>query len=146
MKTFIPKPADNKQDWVLIDAKGLVLGRLASQVADLLRGKKKPTFTPNMDMGDFVVVINASSIKLTGQKATDKFLYRHTGYPGGLRKTAFGELRENKFPLDDMVHAAVKCMLPRNKLRKIFLRKLKVYPGAEHPHTAQQPKPVTLAI
>ncbi|MFZ2959296.1 MAG: 50S ribosomal protein L13 [Candidatus Ozemobacteraceae bacterium] len=144
MKTFIPKPADNKRDWVLVDAKDQILGRLASQIADLLRGKKKTTFTPNMDMGDFVVVINASHIVMTGKKATDKFVYRHTGYPGGLRKTAFGVLRETNPAL--MLQAAIKCMLPRNKLRKMFLHKLKVYGGAEHPHVAQQPKPVTLPI
>lgn len=144
MKTFIPKTTDLNREWVLVDAKGLVLGRLASRVANLLRGKGKPTFTPNMDSGDFVVVINAKHIELTGQKATDKKYYWHTGYPGGIHEESYGNLRADDPAF--MLHQAVKRMLPRNKLRKIYLRKLKVYGEAQHPHAAQQPKAVKLAF
>ena len=143
MKTFVPKPSDAKRDWVVVDAKGMVLGRLATQVANLLRGKNKPTFSPHLDMGDFVVVVNADAIEMTGQKATDKRYYWHTGYPGGIKSVTYGELRENR--PDRMLWLAVKRMLPRNKLRKRFLRKLKVYAGSEHPHVAQQPKKLDLA-
>lgn len=142
MKTFMPKVADIKRDWVLIDAKGMVLGRVASQIAFVLRGKNKPTFVPHLDMGDFVVVINAKEIELTGNKAQDKLHHWHTGYPGGIRSITYGSLREND--PEKMLWIAVKNMLPRNKLRKRFLRKLRVYPGVEHPHTAQQPKQIEL--
>lgn len=143
MKTFNLKPAQAKRDWVLVDAKGLVLGRMASQIAKILRGKHKPTFTPTVDMGDFVVVINAQETVLTGAKATDKNHYWHTGYPGGIKDITYGELRENN--PEKMLMLAVKRMLPRNKMRKVFLRKLKVYPGTEHPHVAQNPQPIQLA-
>ncbi|MFZ5950274.1 MAG: 50S ribosomal protein L13 [Candidatus Rifleibacteriota bacterium] len=142
MKTFQPKTSDFTRDWVLVDAKDIPLGRLASQVAARLRGKHKPTFTPNMDCGDFVVIVNADQIKLTGRKHDEKMHYWHTGYPGGIKSLTYGQLLENR--PDKMVMLAVKRMLPRNKLRKIFLRKLKVYAGAEHPHTAQQPKSIKL--
>ena len=144
MKTFIPKTSEMKRDWLLVDAKGLVLGRLASRVANLLRGKGKPSFTPNMDSGDFVIVINAQHIELTGQKATDKKHFWHTGYPGGIHSETYGNLRASDPAL--MLQLAVKRMLPRNKLRKVYLRKLKVYGEAQHPHAAQQPKPVKLAF
>jgi large subunit ribosomal protein L13 len=145
-----PRPAlfgvggqEAKREWLLIDAKDLVLGRLASKIAIFLRGKHKPTFMPNMDMGDFVVVVNAGAIKLTGSKEDNKLAYWHTGYPGGIKSVSYGELRE-KDPFR-MLTLAVKRMLPRNKLRKHFLRKLKVYAGSEHPHAAQQPRVVAVA-
>lgn len=142
MKTFIPKGPQIKRDWVLVDAKGKVLGRLASQISKVLRGKTKPTFTPNVDMGDFVVVVNAGEITLTGNKDEDKFHFWHTGYPGGIKSESYGAMKERKPEL--MLWLAVKRMLPRNKLRKRFLRKLKIYRGAEHPHIAQKPKSVEL--
>jgi large subunit ribosomal protein L13 len=144
VKTFNLKPAEAKRDWILVDAKGLVLGRMASQIAKILRGKHKPTFTPSVDMGDFVVVINAQQTVLTGAKPTDKNHYWHTGYPGGIKEVTYGELRENN--PEKMLMLAVKRMLPRNKMRKTFLRKLKVYSGAEHPHVAQNPQPIKLAL
>jgi large subunit ribosomal protein L13 len=142
VKTFQPKKSDFTRDWVLVDAKDMPLGRLASQVASRLRGKHKPIFAPNLDCGDFVVIVNADKIKLTGQKYDNKKYYWHTGYPGGIKSVTYGQLLENK--PDRMVWLAVKRMLPRNKLRKRFLRKLKVYSGVEHPHTAQQPKTIKL--
>lgn len=143
MKTFIPKATSQiKREWVLVDAKGKVLGRLASQIAAMLRGKNKPTFTPNVDMGDFVVVVNAGEIQLTGSKAVEKKYFWHTGYPGGIKSVSYGQLRETD--PSRMLWIAVKNMLPRNKLRKIYLRKLKVYGGTEHPHVAQQPTPTAL--
>ena len=142
MKTFQPKKSDFTREWVIVDAKDMSLGRLASQIAARLRGKHKPIFAPNMDCGDFVVVINANEIKLTGKKETDKRYYWHTGYPGGIKSVTYGDLKENR--PDRMVWLAVKRMLPRNKLRKRFLRKLKVYGGNEYPHAAQQPKAIEL--
>jgi large subunit ribosomal protein L13 len=142
VKTFQPKKSDITRDWVLVDAKDMSLGRLASQVASRLRGKHKPIFAPNLDCGDFVVIVNADKIKLTGNKYEDKKYYWHTGYPGGIKSVSYGQLLDNK--PDRMVWLAVKRMLPRNKLRKRFLRKLKVYSGSEHPHTAQQPKTIKL--
>ncbi len=142
MKTFQPKKSDITRDWVLVDAKDMSLGRLASQVASRLRGKHKPIFAPHLDCGDFVVIVNADKIKLTGNKYEDKKYYWHTGYPGGIKSVSYGQLLDNK--PDRMVWLAVKRMLPRNKLRKRFLRKLKVYSGSEHPHTAQQPKTIKL--
>ncbi len=142
MKTFQPKSSDFTRDWVLVDAKDIPLGRLASQVAARLRGKHKPIFAPHLDCGDFVVVVNADQIKLTGRKHDDKMHYWHTGYTGGIKSVSYGQLLENR--PDRMLMLAVKRMLPRNKLRKRFLRKLKVYAGAEHPHTAQQPKSIKL--
>ena len=142
MKTFHAKKAEVTRDWVVVDAKDIPLGRLASQVAARLRGKHKVTYTPNVDCGDFVVVINADKIVLTGAKATDKRYYWHTGYLGGIKSVTYGDLLENA--PDKMLWIAVKRMLPRNKMRKRYLGKLKVYAGAEHPHTAQQPKAVKL--
>ncbi|GAB4272559.1 MAG: 50S ribosomal protein L13 [Candidatus Rifleibacteriota bacterium] len=142
MKTFQPKKSDFTREWVLVDAKDMPLGRLASQVAARLRGKHRPFFAPHLDCGDFVVVVNADKIKLTGNKHNDKLHYWHTGYPGGIKSVTYGQLLENR--PDRMLWLAVKRMLPRNKLRKRFLRKLKVYSGAEHPHTAQQPKTIKL--
>lgn len=142
MKTFHAKKTDFTREWVLVDAKDIPLGRLASQVAARLRGKHRPIFTPNVDCGDFVVIINADKIKLTGQKHDDKLYHWHTGYTGGIKSKTYGQLLEN-CP-DKMVWLAVKRMLPRNKLRKRYLGKLKVYGGTEHPHVAQQPKAVKL--
>lgn len=144
MKTFHAKKTDFTREWVLVDAKDIPLGRLASQVAARLRGKHRPIFTPNVDCGDFVVIINADKIKLTGQKHDDKLYHWHTGYPGGIKSKTYGQLLENN--PDQMVQIAVKRMLPRNKLRKRYLAKLKVYGGTEHPHAAQQPKTIKLSV
>ena len=137
MRTYSPKPGDVQREWHVIDAADVVLGRLAVQAATLLRGKHKPTYAPHMDSGDFVVVINAGKIALTGDKRETKLAYRHSGYPGGLRSTTVGELLD-KDPRK-AVEKAVWGMLPKNKLSRQQLRKLKVYAGPEHPHTAQQP-------
>lgn len=138
MRTYTPKPGDIDRQWHVIDATDVVLGRLASQTATLLRGKHKPTFAPNADTGDFVIIVNADKVALTGHKIQQKMAYRHTGYPGGLRSTSYAELLE-KNPVR-AVEKAVKGMLPKNKLAAEQLKKLKVYAGAEHPHAAQQPK------
>jgi large subunit ribosomal protein L13 len=139
VRTYTPKPNDVQRDWYVIDATDVVLGRLATQVATLLRGKHKPTFAPHVDGGDFVIVINADKVALTGNKRTSKLAYRHSGYPGGLRSVAYGELLE-KNP-ERAVEKAVRGMLPKNSLARQQLGKLKVYRGAEHPHAAQQPQP-----
>ena len=141
-RTFSPKPADIQRDWVVIDATDVVLGRLASHAAALLRGKHKPTFAPHMDMGDFVIVINAEKVALTGQKLEKKMAYRHSGYPGGLTATSYVEMLE-KHPTR-AVEKAIRGMLPKNSLGRAQIKKLKVYAGAEHPHAAQQPKAYTL--
>ncbi len=138
MRTFTPKPADVTRDWYVVDATDVVLGRLASQIAVLLRGKHKATFAPHVDGGDFVIVINADKIALTGAKLTDKMVYRHSGYPGGLSSIPIGELLA-KNP-QRVIENAVKGMLPKNKLSAQQLTKLKVYAGPEHPHAAQQPR------
>ena len=138
-RTFSPKPADVQRDWIVIDAADVVLGRLASQTAALLRGKHKATFAPHMDMGDFVIIINAEKVALTGAKLEKKMAYRHSGYPGGLTATSYTELLE-KHPTR-AVEKAVRGMLPKNSLGRAQIKKLKVYAGAEHPHAAQQPKP-----
>ncbi|GAA4736160.1 50S ribosomal protein L13 [Isoptericola chiayiensis] len=139
MRTYTPKPGDVQPTWHVVDATDVVLGRLASQVAQLLRGKHKPTFAPHVDSGDFVIVVNAEKVALSGNKHEDKRAYRHSGYPGGLRSVSYGELLE-KNP-EQAVEKAVRGMLPKNKLGRQQLTKLKVYRGAEHPHTAQQPQP-----
>jgi len=139
VRTYTPKPGDVQRDWYVVDATDVVLGRLASQVATLLRGKHKPTFAPHVDGGDFVVVINADKVALSGNKRTSKMAYRHSGYPGGLRSVAYGELLE-KNP-ERAVEKAVRGMLPKTSLGRQQLSKLKVYRGSEHPHAAQQPKP-----
>jgi len=138
VRTFSPKPGDVTQTWHVIDASDVVLGRLASQVAVLLRGKHKATFAPHVDSGDFVIVINAEKVALTGKKLTDKMVYRHSGYPGGLKTKAIGELLAAN--PTRVIENAVRGMLPRTKLGKAQISKLKVYPGAEHPHAAQQPQ------
>ena len=143
MRTFSPKPADLKRDWVVIDATDVVLGRLATQAATLLRGKHKPTFAPHVDGGDFVIIVNASKVALTGQKREQKLAYRHSGYPGGLRATSYAQLLESN--PRRAVEKAVKGMLPHNKLGRAQATKLKVYAGPEHPHAAQQPVPFTIS-
>jgi large subunit ribosomal protein L13 len=139
VRTFSPKAGDIQRQWHVIDASDVVLGRLASQAATLLRGKHKPIFAPHVDTGDFVIVINAAKVALTGSKLADKRAYRHSGYPGGLRSVAYGDLLA-KHP-EQAVEKAVKGMLPKNSLGRQMLRKLKVYPGPDHPHRAQQPVP-----
>lgn len=138
MRTYTPKPGDVEKKWFVIDATDVALGRLASQVAALLRGKHKPNFAPNTDVGDFVIVINAEKIRLTGNKKETKFAYHHSGFPGGLRAIPYGELLA-KYP-ERVISKAVKGMLPHNSLGAQQLKKLKVYAGAEHPHAAQNPE------
>ena len=137
MRTYSPKPGDIQREWLVIDATDIVLGRLASQTAKLLRGKHKAVFAPHIDMGDFVVIINAGKVALTGNKREQKMAYRHSGYPGGLRATPYAVLLE-KHP-EKAVEKAIKGMLPHNSLGRSMLRKLKVYAGPEHPHQAQGP-------
>jgi large subunit ribosomal protein L13 len=142
MKTFSAKPLELQRNWWLIDADGQTLGRLASTIASILRGKHRADFTPHIDTGDFVVVVNAEKIHVTGKKAQQKKYYRNTGYPGGLRITTYEEMLE-KHP-DRILEYAVKGMLPKNTLGHNQLLKLKIYAGPEHPHAAQQPKPYPL--
>ena len=139
MRTYTPKPGEVERQWHVIDATDVVLGRLASQTAILLRGKHKPTFAPHVDTGDFVIIVNAEKVALTGAKLEQKRAYRHSGYPGGLRKRTIGELLA-KHPTR-VVENAIVGMLPHNKLSRQVQKKLKVYAGPEHPHAAQQPIP-----
>ncbi|HEX3260917.1 MAG TPA: 50S ribosomal protein L13 [Pseudonocardia sp.] len=139
MSTYSPKPGDITHAWHVIDATDVVLGRLAAQAATLLRGKHKPMYAPHMDTGDFVVIVNAEKVAVTGNKRADKFIYRHSGYPGGLRQRSVGEMLE-KQP-DRLVEKAIKGMLPKNRLGRAMGKKLKVYAGPEHPHAAQKPTP-----
>ncbi|KMY24119.1 large subunit ribosomal protein L13 [Actinobaculum suis] len=142
MRTYTPKPGDIDRKWYIVDATDIVLGRLAAQVATLLRGKHKPIFAPNADTGDFVIVINASKVALTGSKLRDKMSYRHSGYPGGLKATSYAELLATR--PERAVQEAVKGMVPRTRLGRKQMTRLKVYAGAEHPHIAQQPEPYEL--
>ena len=142
MRTFSPKAGDIQRQWHVIDASDVVLGRLASHVAILLRGKHKPIFAPHIDTGDFVVVVNAEKVALSGSKLQDKRAYRHSGYPGGIHSVTYAELLA-KHP-ERAVEKAVKGMLPKNSLGRNMLRKLKVYAGPDHPHQAQQPVPFTI--
>lgn len=142
MKTYVAKPAEIERSWYIIDAEGQTLGRLASQIAAVLRGKHKPIFTPHVDCGDYVIVINAEKIHVTGQRLEKKKYYRHSGYPGGLREITLADQLE-RFPTRP-VELAVKGMLPKNKLGRKMFKKLKVYAGTEHPHAAQQPVPMEL--
>ncbi len=139
MRTYSPKPGDIQREWHVIDATDIVLGRLASQTANLLRGKHKPIFAPHVDTGDFVIIVNASKVALSGQKATKKMSYRHSGYPGGLTATPIGDLLEKD--ARQAIEKAVWGMLPKNRLGRQMIKKLKVYSGPEHPHTAQKAKP-----
>jgi large subunit ribosomal protein L13 len=141
-RTFSPKPADVQRNWLVIDATDVVLGRLASHTAALLRGKHKPTFAPHMDMGDHVIIVNAEKVALTGSKLTQKMAYRHSGFPGGLTATSYAD-RLEKNPVR-AVEKAIRGMLPKNTLGRAQMDKLKVYAGADHPHQAQLPKPYSL--
>ena len=141
-RTYSPKASEIKHDWVVIDATDIVLGRLASHAAALLRGKHKATFAPHLDSGDYVIIVNAAQVALTGSKRDQKLAYRHSGYPGGLTATKYSELLE-KQPART-VEKAIRGMLPKNSLGRAQIKKLKVYAGAEHPHAAQQPTPYTL--
>jgi large subunit ribosomal protein L13 len=139
VRTYSPKPGEIERHWLVIDAADVVLGRLATHAATLLRGKHKPVFAPHVDTGDFVIVINAAKVALTGDKRHTKVVYRHSGYPGGLRQISYEELLAKR--PERVVELAIKGMLPHNRLGRTLIRKLKVYPGPEHPHAAQQPVP-----
>ncbi|GAC1411815.1 MAG: 50S ribosomal protein L13 [Actinomycetota bacterium] len=143
MKTFTPKASDIQRAWWVVDADGLVLGRLASEVAHILRGKHKPVFAPHLDMGDYVVVINAGKVKLTGNKANDKYYIRHSGFPGGLRETPYGELLAKRPEI--AIEKAVKGMLPHNRLGRAMIGKLKVYADGKHPHAHHNLQPFPLS-
>ena len=138
MKTYSAKPGDVKQDWYVVDAQGKILGRLAAQIAARLRGKHKPEFTPHVDTGDFIVVVNVAKLRVTGRKELDKKYYRHSGYPGGVYETNFARLQA-RFP-ERVLQYAVKGMLPKGPLGYAMLKKLKLYRDGSHPHTAQQPR------
>jgi large subunit ribosomal protein L13 len=142
MKTFVANPADRERNWLVVDAEGKTLGRLATQVADILRGKRKPEYTPHVDVGDFVVIVNAEKIHVTGNKRAAKRYYRHSGYPGGLRSRTLGEMLERR--PEEVIRKAVRGMLPRNRLARKQLTKLKVYAGPDHPHAAQKPEPLEI--
>lgn len=144
MKTFSARPADIDKKWILVDADGVVLGRMASQIALILRGKHKPSYTPHMDCGDNVVVINAGKVHLTGKKLKDKIYYRHTGYPGGIKERRAGEILAGKHP-ERVVQKAIERMIPHGPLGRRQLKNLRVYAGAEHPHEAQNPEVVDIA-
>ena len=137
-KTYTAKPTEREREWLLLDANGKTLGRLATQIADLLRGKRKPAYTPHVNTGDFVVVVNAEKVAVTGSKRTDKRYYRHSGYPGGLRSRSFEEMIARR--PEEVIRLAVKGMMPRNRLARKQITKLKIYAGPEHPHAAQQPR------
>ena len=143
MRTYTPKPADITRAWHVVDADGLVLGRLATEVASILRGKHKPTFAPHVDTGDHVIVVNADKVVLTSGKADAKMAYRHSGYPGGLTATSYSDLMAQR--ADEVVRSAVRGMLPKNRLGRQMLTKLKVYRGTEHPHGAQSPAPLEIS-
>lgn len=142
MKTVSTKPAEVSRDWYVVDAEGLTLGRLATEIARRLRGKHKPEFTPHVDTGDYIVVVNAEKVHVTGNKAQDKMYYRHTGYPGGLRSMSFEQMVDHA--PERTIEFAVKGMLPKGPLGRAMYSKLKVYAGNEHPHQAQQPQQLTL--
>jgi large subunit ribosomal protein L13 len=142
MRTFVATPDTRQRDWYVVDAEGKTLGRLATQIADTLRGKRKPEYTPHVDTGDFVVVVNAEKVRVTGDKRNAKLYHRHSGYPGGLRTRTLGEMLERR--PEEVIRLAVRGMLPRNRLARQQLRKLKVYAGPDHPHAAQ--KPVELEV
>jgi large subunit ribosomal protein L13 len=144
MKTYSAKPAEIERGWFLVDADGLVLGRLAALLANRLRGKHKPMFTPHMDCGDHVVVVNAEKVVLTGKKRTQKVYYRHTGYPGGIKEARADKVLDGRFP-ERVIEAAVKRMVPSGPLGRDVMRKLHIYKGSGHPHQAQQPVPFDVA-
>lgn len=142
MRTYSPKPSEIVRSWHVVDAEGLVLGRLATEVATVLRGKHRPTFAPHLDTGDHVIVVNAAKVVLTAGKADAKLAYRHSGYPGGLRSTSYAELLEKR--PEEVIRRAVRGMLPKGTLGRQQLAKLKVYAGPDHPHAAQKPTPLAL--
>jgi len=142
MKTYVAKPSTIEKKWYVVDAKGKTLGRLATVVADTLRGKRKPIYTPNIDTGDFVIVINAEQIVVTGNKPEQKIYYHHSGYPGGLKEETYAKLLARR--PEEIIRRAVKGMLPHNTLGRAQIRKLKIYTGAEHPHEAQMPVPLEI--
>jgi len=143
MKTYTAKPGEIEREWLLVDAEGQTLGRLATRIADLLRGKGKPQYTPHVDTGDFVVVVNAEKIAVTGSKLDTKIYYRHSGYPGGIKQRTLREQLDRR--PTEVIRKAVKGMLPKNKLAAAQIRKLKIYAGPEHPHAAQGPKTLELS-
>ncbi len=140
MKTYVATPATRERNWLVVDATDKTLGRLATQIADVLRGKRKPQYTPHCDVGDFVIVVNAERVAVTGNKRSEKRYYRHSGYPGGLRSRTFAEMQARR--PEEIIRLAVKGMLPRNRLARQQLTKLKVYAGPDHPHAAQKPQPM----
>jgi large subunit ribosomal protein L13 len=140
VKTYVTKPGSVEREWYVVDAQGQTLGRLASRIASVLRGKHKPQYSPAVDVGDHVIVVNADKIRVTGRKMEQKMYYRHSGYPGGLTEITLADQLE-RHP-NRVIHAAVRGMLPRNRLGRSMLKKLKIYAGPEHPHEAQQPKPL----
>jgi large subunit ribosomal protein L13 len=142
VRTYVATPTDRERSWLLVDANGQTLGRLATQIADALRGKRKPAYTPHIDTGDFVVVVNAEKISVTGSKRTEKLYHRHSGYPGGLKTRTLSEMLERR--PEQVIRLAVKGMLPRNRLARKQLTKLKVYAGPDHPHAAQMPQPMEI--
>jgi len=143
MKTFVANPSTRQRDWYVVDAEGRTLGRLATQIAETLRGKHKPEYTPHIDTGDFVIVINAEKVAVTGNKLRDKRYWRHSGYPGGIRSRTLAEMLERR--PEEVIRKAVRGMLPRNRLARKQLTKLKIYAGPDHPHAAQQPTEMEVA-
>lgn len=141
-RTYVTRPEDVQRDWYVVDASGQVLGRLASKVATIVRGKHKPTFSPSVDVGDYVIVVNADRVRVTGRKLDQKRYYRHSGYPGGLKDVTLRQMMEEQ--PTKVVELAVRGMLPKNRLGRKMLKKLKVYAGSDHPHKAQQPEPLEL--
>jgi len=142
LKTYVATPKDRERNWLLVDAEGQTLGRLATQIADTLRGKRKPTYTPHVDTGDFVVVVNAEKISVTGAKRQEKLYHRHSGYPGGLKTRTLNDMLERR--PEEVIRLAVRGMLPKNRLARKQLTKLKIYAGPEHPHEAQKPQPMEI--
>jgi len=142
MKTYVATPERRERNWLVVDATGQTLGRLATRIADALRGKRKPEYTPHVDTGDFVIVVNAEKISVTGNKRADKRYYRHSGYPGGLKMRTFEEMQARR--PEEIIRLAVKGMLPRNRLARRQLTKLKIYAGPDHPHAAQKPERMEL--
>ena len=140
MKTYVATPESRERNWLVVDATGKTLGRMATQIADALRGKRKPDYTPHIDVGDFVVIVNAEKISVTGNKREEKRYYRHSGYPGGLKTRTLNDMLERR--PEEVIRLAVKGMLPRTRLGRAQLRKLKVYAGPDHPHAAQKPEPM----
>jgi large subunit ribosomal protein L13 len=140
MRTYAAKPTERERNWLVVDAEGKTLGRLATQIADALRGKRKPEYTPHIDVGDFVIVVNAEKVAVTGRKLEQKRYYRHSGYPGGIRSRTLSEMLDRR--PEEVIRKAVRGMLPRTRLGRAQFRKLKVYAGPDHPHEAQKPEPL----